>query len=171
VTAKALGLLIVVAALMSCGPFPHAGTQSVIGHVGGSATYQTIVGGRATVQVFIRDFDRQVPHVVLTFAGESNWLLQHGSITNDLSTCKIGNGRLDCGAISTMERENIFFSGVATRAGVFQYTLAVSSEQDGHLEPIHAADGSPLIMRWVEVVNTVTELGSISGYAVRGITN
>jgi hypothetical protein len=154
VTARAVGLSILAAALVGCGPFPHAGTQPVIGHVGGSATYQTIVGGRATVQVFIRDFDRQVPHVVLAFVGESNWFIQHGSITNDLSACQIGNGRLDCGAISPMERQNIFFSGVAVRAGVFQYTLAVSSQQDGHLEPIHAADGGPLIMRWVEVVNT-----------------
>jgi hypothetical protein len=152
VTARAVGLLLLATALVGCGPFPLAGTQPVIGHVGGSATYQTVVGGRAVVQVFIHDFDRQVPNVVLTFAGD-NWLLQHGSITNDLSTCQIGNGRLDCGAISTVESQNIFFSGVATRAGVFHYTLAVSSEQDGHLEPIHAADGGPLIMRWVEVVN------------------
>jgi hypothetical protein len=153
VTARAVGLLMLVATLVGCGPLPHAGTKPIIGHVGGRATYQTIVGGRAEVQVYIRDFDRQVPHVVLTFVGESNWLLQHGSITNDLSACQIGKGRLDCGAISTLERENIFFRGVATRAGVFQYTLAVSSENDGHLEPIHAADGGPLIMRWVEVVN------------------
>lgn len=153
-TARAVGLMILAAALVACGPFPHAGMQPVIGHVGGSATYQTIVGGRAQVQVFIRDFDREVPHIVLTFVGEGNWLVQHGSITNDLSTCQIGNGRLDCGAISTMESENIFFSGVATRAGVFNYTLAVSGENDGHLEPIHAADGGPLIIRWVEVINT-----------------
>jgi len=152
-TARVVGLMILAAALVGCGTFPHAGTQPVIGHVGGGATYQTSVGGRAKVQLFIRDFDRQVPHVVLTFVGGHNWLLEHGSISNDFSACQIGNGRLDCGAISTMEYQNIFFSGVATRPGVFQYTLAVSSEQDGHLEPIHAADGGPLIMRWVEVVN------------------
>jgi len=155
VTHRAVGLLLLAAALVGCGSPSHAVTRPVIGHVGGSATYQTIVGGRAKVQVFVRDFDRQVPHVVLTFVGESNWLLQHGSITNDFSACQIGNGRLDCGAISTLERQNIFFSGVASRAGVFQYTLAVSSEQDGHLEPIHAADGGPLIIRWVEVVNAL----------------
>jgi len=154
VTARAVGLVVIAAAVVSCGPSSSRGTPPVVGHVGGSATYQTIIGGRAQVQVFIRDFDRQVPDVVLTFVGPSNWLLEHGSITNDLSTCQIGAGVLDCGPISTSERQNIFFSGVARRAGVFHYILAVSSKHAGHLEPIHAADGSPLLMHWVEVVNT-----------------
>lgn|GEM_PF-4968788 len=152
-TRAAVGLSILAAALVGCGSASRAGTPPVIGHVGGSATYQTIVGGRAKVQVFIQDFDRPVRHVVLTFVGQSNWLLQHGSITNDLSACQIREGILDCGAIPTLERQNIFFSGVASRAGVFHYTLTVSSELDGHLVPIHAADGAPLVMRWVEVVN------------------
>jgi hypothetical protein len=153
VTARAVGLLILAAAAVSCGPATSRDTQPVVGHVAGSATYQTIVGGQAQVQLFIGDFNHQVPHLVLTFLGQTNWLLQHRSISND-STCQVGQGVLDCGAFSTNEWGDLFLSGGPRRAGVFNYTLALWSEQHGHLESIHSADGRPLVVSWVEVVNT-----------------
>lgn len=68
-TARALALVVVAAAAVGCGPSSNAGAPTVTGHVGGAATYQTIVGGNAEVHLIIRDFDAQVPDLVLAFVG------------------------------------------------------------------------------------------------------
>jgi hypothetical protein len=152
-TARALAVVVVAAAVAGCGPSANPGAPIVTGHVGGAATYQTIVGARAEVHLIIRDFDGQVPDLVLAFVGQSNWLVEHRSITNDFSICRISTNTLDCGAFSTGEYGNVILTGVASRPGVSHYTLGVWSKQGGHLVPIHAADGGPLLMTWVEAVN------------------
>jgi hypothetical protein len=152
-TARALAFVVIAAAVVGCGPSVNPGAPTITGQVGGAATYQTIVGAKAQVHLIIRDFDGQVPDLVLAFVGQSNWLVEHRSITNDFSICRIITNALDCGAFSPGEYGNVILTGVASRPGVSHYTLGVWSKQDGHLVPIHAADGSPLVMRWVEVVN------------------
>jgi hypothetical protein len=152
-TARALVFVVVAAAVVGCGPSANLGAPTVTGHVGGAATYQTIVGGNAEVHLVIRDFDGQVSDLVLAFVGQSNWLAEHRLITNDFSICRITTNALDCGAFSTGEYGNVILTGVASRPGVSHYTLGVWSKQDGQLKPIHAADGGPLVMTWVEAVN------------------
>ena len=145
--------MILALVVVGCGPSGDPGAKAITGHVGGEATFQTIAGGKVEVHLVIRDFDRQVPHLVLTFVGQSNWFVDHSAITDDFSICQITKNMLDCGAFSTEEYGNVILTGVASRPGTSHYTLALWSEHAGHLVPIHAADGGPLLMTWVEVVN------------------
>ena len=149
-TVRMVSALIVAAALTGCGP-SLGFLSKTTADAGGSATYQTVVGRRVEVNIFIRNPSRDVPHLVVSFVGSNNWLLDHDSITTE-SSCKVREGQFDCGTLSTNEYMNLMLRGLASRPGRFQYSLALSSVHDGHRDAINAADGRPLTLTWTEGV-------------------
>lgn len=119
-------------------------------YAGGDATYQTVLGHQARVHIFIADFSRDVPHVLLTFVGPNNWLLDHQSITTD---CPVMDRGLTCEAVVTGEYMNASMSGLTTKVGRFEYTLAVWGEENGHRQAINGGDGLPITLTWTEGVS------------------
>jgi hypothetical protein len=152
-TVRAVIACLVVVMLASCAP-KAVSPGAVTVYAGGSATYQTVLGHPARVDIHITDFSRDVPHLVLTFVGPNNWLLDHQSVaTDEYAPCPVMNRELTCEPVVKGEYMNASMSGLTTKVGRFQYTLALWSEQNGHRQAINGGDGQPLTLNWTEGVS------------------
>lgn len=130
-------------------------SPTVTGEVGGSATYQLVVGQRARVDLFINDMSEDVPHLVMTFVGSNDWFADHQSIKVDPGPCAVRGRELDCGLVLanapiSAPTIDIAMSGVATKPGRVEYTLALWSVRNGNRKAINAADGRRLTLHWIE---------------------
>jgi hypothetical protein len=152
---RPLSAVFIAALLTSCSPSVFSPT--VTGQAGGSATYQVVVGQRAHVDLFINDMSEAVGHLVMSFVGSNDWFADHQSIKVDPGPCAVRGRQLDCGLVLanapiSAPTIDISMSGVATKPGRIEYTLALWSVRNGNRQAINAADGHQLTLHWIEGV-------------------
>jgi hypothetical protein len=143
--------ILVSTLLAAFGPYGSA-NSAVGGQAYGSATYHTVSGQHAELQMTFGNFSGDVPDLVLTFTSADNWIAEHQPVNVAFSNCQVAVQQLECGPVSAHKFLNLDLIGSAAVPGHFEYTIAFWSVTSGHRTAITASDARSLTVSWIEEV-------------------